>query len=325
MGLFDSIKKKLGVDKVAPPPVMPEPEVEADEDAGDDVGDAAEESEGYDLAGFDPDDEDAFFEAVLHMESDGQFGGTDESRARIMQKYGIRSRSHWQTVKDSVYSALVRRLGSFEEVSQRETNWRMGQMQNHMSGQVARAAAGGELNPVEGVSLDAWAALNAAIVGGANPDDLLKGAGIEPGRWQRVSAEWNARMARDTTFAITTVYGQAFQNASQGKYAAYAREATAARTANRDLTMEPPLSVEQYFDAMFAQSYATKQGQNPVDALKSKGLTIVDWTDLGGFMGYYFMRNHARQFPYWDKVMRETQARYEAQYPGVKPDLDIQF
>ena len=36
--------------------------------------------EPFDLAGFDPDDEEAFFEAGIHMESEGQFGGTDESR-----------------------------------------------------------------------------------------------------------------------------------------------------------------------------------------------------------------------------------------------------
>jgi ABC-type Zn2+ transport system substrate-binding protein/surface adhesin len=40
--------------------------------------------EQFDLAGFDPDDEEAFFHAVQHMESEGMFGGTDESRAEIM-------------------------------------------------------------------------------------------------------------------------------------------------------------------------------------------------------------------------------------------------
>jgi len=47
-------------------------------------------------------------------------------------------------------------------------------------------------------------------------------------------------MARDTTFAITTVYGNAFQAASQGQYGSYAREAAAARAANRELAVELP-------------------------------------------------------------------------------------
>ena len=46
------------------------------------------EEEAFDVAGFDiANDEEAFFNAVLHMESEGQFGGTDESRAEIMQRF----------------------------------------------------------------------------------------------------------------------------------------------------------------------------------------------------------------------------------------------
>jgi hypothetical protein len=258
------------------------------------------------------------------MESEGQFGGTDESRAEIMQTYGIRDRSHWQTVKESCYSVLAQKYGS-NEVSQREMNWRQGEMQKHMMGQVQNAAAGGKFEPVEGVTLEQWAALNAAIIGGGNWEDILKGARIEKGRWDRVSAEWNARMARDTTFAITTVYGQAFQAASQGKYGDYAREATAARAANRELNMQPPMSYEQYYDILIANSYASKRGEDPVQALKSHGLTVVDWTDLSTFMGYLFNRDAQRNWPQYEAIHKRVEAKYAAANPGVKPDLDIQF
>ncbi|HPH68935.1 MAG TPA: hypothetical protein PLF40_24440, partial [Kofleriaceae bacterium] len=208
------------------------------------------EQASYDLAGFDPNDENSFFEAVLHMESEGQFGGTDESRARIMQQRGIRDRSHWHTIKDSMYHVLSQRFGSFEAVMQAETNWRTGQMQRAMQGNVAARAASGELNPVEGISLAQWAAFNAGIVAGMDVNELLKANGIKDDRWQRVSAEWNARMARDTTFAIATEYGAAFQKASSGPYGNYAREANAARAANRDMTMPPPLTFDQYFEVL---------------------------------------------------------------------------
>jgi hypothetical protein len=278
-----------------------------------------------DVAGFDPDDEDAFFHAVLHMESDGQYGGTDESRAEIMARYGIRDRSHWHTVKESVYTLLIARYGSGEEVGQREANWRMGQMQRHMQAQVARTAAGGGFAPVEGVSLEAWAAINASIVGGASRDDLLKGAGIDAARWDRVSAEWNARMARDTTFAIAQVYGNAFQAASKGKFADYAREAAAARAANRDLAVAPPITLEQYYEIMYEQAYAAKQGKDPVEALRSCGLSIVDWTDLGSFMGYFFHRTAVRHWHEYEGIHRGVQARFAAKYPGVTADVDIQL
>ena len=334
MGLFDKMK---GIVKEAqksvqgqPPPQAQQPQQPlqhaprgtVDEPIADDSGD---DDEGYDLAGFDPDnDEEAFFRAVLHMESEGQFGGTDESRAEIMRDYRIRDRSHWQTVKESCYSVLAQKYGG-NEVSQREMNWRQGEMQKHMTGQVAKAQAGGGFAPVEGVSLEAWAALNAAIVGGGNWEDLLKGARIDKARWDRASAEWNARMSRDTTFAIATTYGNAFQAASKGKYGDYAREATAARAANRDLAMPPPMTYEQYYDILIDQAYSAKQGKDPVASLKARGLTIVDWTDLGSFMGYLFNRDAQRNWKTYEEIHKRVEAKYAAQNPGVKPDVDITF
>jgi hypothetical protein len=285
----------------------------------------AEQATGFDPAGFHPDDEESFFHAVLHMESEGMFGGTDASRAEIMGRFGIRDRSHWQVVKDSMYGLLVRKHGSMEEVSQREVNWRMGQMQRHQQGQTARAAASGEMNPVEGITLEKWAAMNAAIVSGANLEDMLKSNGIDQGKWERASAEWNARMARDTTFAITTVYGNAFQAASQGKYGNFAREANAARAANRELAMEPPLSLEQYWEILYEQDYGSKQGKNPVEVLKSCGLTIVDWTDLSSFMGYYMNRTVQRNWQQFNDMHERVKAKIAGKYPGVTSDVDIKF
>jgi len=302
-----------------------------DHDHGHDHGHDHEEAhatdaaEQFDLAGFNPDDEEAFFNAVQHMESEGMFGGTDESRAEIMARYGIRDRMHWQGVRDSVYSVLARKHGSIEEVSQREMNWRMGQMQRHQQGNTAAAAAKGELNPVEGIGLEKWAAMNAAIVSGANVEDMLKANGIDQGRWERASAEWNARMARDTTFAITTVYGNAFQAASQGKYGNYAREANAARAANREMTMEPPMTIEQYWRILYEQDYGSKQGKNPIEVLKASGLTVVDWTDLSSYMGYYINRTAVRNWQQFNAMHERVKAEFAAKYPGVTTDVDIKF
>ncbi|MCW5808527.1 MAG: hypothetical protein KIT31_39620 [Deltaproteobacteria bacterium] len=323
MGLFDKLKGKVKDAAAAMQPQQqqaaqqyqqqqhyhqPEPEPEPQ----------------FDLAGFDPiHDETSFFHAVLHMESEGQFGGTDESRAEICARFGIRDRSHWQLVKDSNYAMLVRKYGSIDEVSQQELNWRQGQMQHHMQSQMQQVAASGGFTSVEGVSLEAWAALNAAIVGGANHVDLLKGAGLDQGRWDRVNAEWNARMARDTTFAIATVYGNAFQAASKGRFGDYAREAAAARSQNRDPSCEPPIAWEQYYEILLEQKYADKRGVDPVESLRASGLSIVDWTDLGTFMGYYFHRTAGRFQAQYQEIHQRVEARVAAKYPGV--DVDIQF
>lgn len=336
MGFMDSLKKKIGAAKdavapqaqqAAPEPEQEEQEVETsdDDDSSSDDGDGGHEEGGFDLAGFDPNDEEAFFHAMLHMESEGMFGGTDESRAEICARYGIRNRLHWQAVRDSVYSVLARKYGSHEEAVQREMNWRQGQMTNHMNGQVAKAAASGELNPVEGLSLEKWAAINAAIVGGANHEDLLRGQGIDAARWDRINAEWNARMARDTTFAVAKVYGEAFQAASKGKFGDHAREANAARAANRELQLAPPMTYEQYYTLLLEQSFAAKQGKDPIASLKASGLSVVDWTDLGVYMGYLFHRDAVRNNAFYREIHERLDAKYAAMNPGVKPDLDIQF
>ncbi|HVH47755.1 MAG TPA: hypothetical protein VM925_35710 [Labilithrix sp.] len=284
----------------------------------------------FDTAGFDPgNDEDAFFEGVLYMESEGMISPTvtitEENRAETMSKYGLRDRSHWQTVKSSCYQVLIRKHGSMDTVMQREMNWRAGLTQRHMQNTAATKAASGELNPVDGISLEQWAAMNAAIVQGVNLDDMLKGAGIDKVRWDRARTEWEARMARDTTFTIAQIYGAAFQNASKGKYAELAKEANAARVANRELTMQPPMTLEQYWEILYEQAYGAKQGKDPVETLKGVNLTVVDWCDLSAFMGYHIQRTWGANHKQYTETMKKVESKYEAKYPGVKADVDISF
>ncbi len=328
MGFLDSIKKAVGgaVQQQTAQPAAPQPPPPAAPAAAAAPPPPQRQAPRLDTAGFDPaGDEDGFFNAVLHMESEGEMGGTDASRAEIMAKYGIRDRSHWQDVKEAVYHLLGQKHGSMDVVSQRELNWRMGETQKRMQQQVAKKAASGEMAPVEGITLEAWAAFNAAIVQGANLDDLLKGASIDRAKWDKATAEWNARMARDTTFAIAQVYGAAFQNASKGQYAAYAKEANAARAENRDLKMEPPITMEKFWELTFEQSYALKQGRDPQQTLKDLGLSVVDWTDLGSFMGYFFHRTAQLKWKEYEATMKAVQARLEAKYGGLKADVDIKF
>ncbi|HEY4055183.1 MAG TPA: hypothetical protein VGM39_01200 [Kofleriaceae bacterium] len=333
MGLFDKLKNaaKGAVNSVnqatQPPPPQQLPPQQYQEPVHEDHDTSHDHGSHFDVAGFDPaNDEETFFNAVLHMESEGQFGGTDESRAEIMSRFGIHDRSHWQTVKDSCYGILVQKYGSGDEVGQREMNWRMGQMQQQQQQQVQKMAAGGGFTPVEGISLEAWGAMNAAIVGGANWEDVIKGAGIDKPRWDRINAEWNARMARDTTFAIAQVYGAAFQAASQGKYNQYAKEAAAARAANRELSMQAPLTWDQFFDLVFEQKYAAAAGQDPVATLKSQGLTIVDWTDVSTFMGYHIHRNGVRDHALLETASKGAEARAKAKFPSAGAiDADISF
>ena len=101
----------------------------------------------------------------------------------------------------------------------------MGEMNLRLEGELK-----GEIEPVEGVSLDAWAGAQAKIASGGAVDDAIKSLGIDKAKWERVSAEWNARMSRDTTTTIATAYGKAFMASGQGGHGAAAASAAPPRS-----------------------------------------------------------------------------------------------
>jgi hypothetical protein len=327
MGFFDTIKQVFGGSKPPPaPPTVSTLTAKAKEAAHQNDVLITVNGERFDTAGFDWDrDENAFFEAVRRIEGagEGDEGATDEERLELYRRYGIRNHSHFLTVKESVYAALVAKYGSQNVVSQRQWDYESGRGQSKIRGAIAKKQASGDLAPVEGISLEQWAAINAAIIGGANYQDLLKGNGIEEPRWDRAKTEWEARMARDTTFAIATAYGDAFQNASKGKYAAYAKEANLARAANRDVNMDLPMTLQQYYDILFEQSYATAAGEDATEVLKRCGLTLTDYIDLSSFMGYYWQRTCQLKQKEYAKLLEDTTKKFDAKYPGVKAQISV--
>jgi hypothetical protein len=58
------------------------------------------------------------------------------------------------------------------------------------------------LAPIEGVSLDRWAAISAGVVIGAKLEILLGDAKIDHVQWRRACEGWTARQARDATLVI---------------------------------------------------------------------------------------------------------------------------
>ena len=85
------------------------------------------------------------------------------------------------------------------------------------------------------------------------------------------------------------------------------------------------MSLEQYYEIMYEQSYAAKEGRDPVAALRSCQLTIVDWTDLSTFMGYFFYRTAVRRQKEYEAILKRVEAKFAVKYPGVKADVDISF
>ncbi|MFO0674437.1 MAG: hypothetical protein U0235_33310 [Polyangiaceae bacterium] len=142
----------------------------------------------FDVAGRDANDgEDSFFNAVLNIESAGEKMGATDADARAGDgALGVRNHRTGKDVKASMYQLLAQKHGSMAFVMQQEMNFRMGQVQRNMQNRVSAAAASGELNPVEGITLDFGGdRQRGARPGRESLDDLLKGAGVDRARWDR--------------------------------------------------------------------------------------------------------------------------------------------
>ncbi len=85
-----------------------------------------------------------------------------------------------------------------------------------MNANIADAQSGGLLEPIDGIDMDTWAAANAKIANGMTVDEVLAVVGTEKPIWDKVTAEWTARMTQDTSGAVMKVYGDAFVNSNIG-------------------------------------------------------------------------------------------------------------
>jgi hypothetical protein len=169
----------------------------------------------------------------------------------------------------------------------------------------------GELAPFMGVALEDWARAQAAITSGATLEQILPTLGIDASTWQTVSAEWNARMSRDTTTTIATVYGQAFVGAGAGQFGA-AGQATAAAMNPGGSTSgsEAPVPFEKWIEITVAQNAGTQNGQDPTAVLAQFGISPADWGMIGGWWGQHF---NAHAMEMMEEYNRWT-AHFEAKY-----------
>lgn len=174
----------------------------------------------------------------------------------------------------------------------------------------AMSGAGGALEPVEGISCEQWAHINAALANGkaANFDKMLADAGMDRPKWDRVSAEWMARMATDTTMAIATVYGNAFSNSGQGQFSAQAGHAANVGVGG-DLSNEP-MPFERYCEIEAAMGCASERGEDVNQLLASFGLSALDW----GQLGMFWSKKMQQDAMGYHQLYTEYSAKYKALY-----------
>jgi hypothetical protein len=339
MGFFDSIKKSVqgAVDQVqqqvqpqqhqppppqqqraAPPPPPPAPAEEAME--------PGEFKRNYDLearddaASFDlKNDLGGYYVAEFRIE---QAWDDLPTRYTLLKEYGVRDEPHYYQVKATVERFIQSPfaaqkwggMGEIMHVKMKATqDYMMGGMQNKLQGELK-----GEIEPVEGVSLDQWATAMVKIVNQKPLDQILGAMGIDQAKWDRVSAEWNARMSRDTTATIATAYGKAFTNSSanEGKFGSAAQNPGQGN---------PPIPLEQYIEVMEAQNAGANHGKDASQILQSFGLSILDWSNLGSWFSAYFNENALKNDGALHKQWTALQEKYAAKYKSGSADSDIKF
>lgn len=174
----------------------------------------------------------------------------------------------------------------------------------------AMSGTGGALSPVEGVSCEQWAQLNAALAsgGGGNFDQLLAGAGMDRPKWDRVNAEWLARMTTDTSMAIANVYGAAFAGGGYGQFSAQAGHAAQAGVGG-DLSNEP-VSFERYCEIEAAMGCASDRGEDVNQLLGQFGISAMEWGQIGMFWSKKMMQDAMG----YHRLYTEYHAKYKARY-----------
>jgi hypothetical protein len=246
-----------------------------------------------------------------------------DTRKKLFAEYGVRNEQHYYQVKATVERyisspAAQQKYGGVGEIMhvkmKATQDYMMGGMQQKLAGELK-----GEVEPVDGVSLDQWAQSQVKIVNGGNLDDILRGLGIDKAKWDRVSAEWNARMSRDTTATIATAYGNAFTKASASSGGQFAE------AAQRPGQGAMPMTLEKYVEIMEAQGAASTQGRDASQVLKSFGLSILDWSNVGSWFSAYINDNALKNNAKVLNEFNELQAKYKAKYATASADADLKF
>ena len=188
------------------------------------------------------------------------------------------------------------------------------------------------LQPIEGVSIQQYAQLQAKKMAGMSQEDFIKllaQNGMDLEKFSRVEAGWNERMSADATAAVATEYGKAFGMAGAGQYGADAQAAggfstTAAGTTGQTAQGEAGISFEKYCEVQGAQTAWANTGQDVNAMLQSTfNMSALDFSNLSA----NFMSKMAAD-PNMMQQYTELTAKYEKHYTdaaGGGQDDDIDF
>ncbi len=204
----------------------------------------------------------------------------------------------------------------------------MAQHQNQVNNAVAANPA--LTAPIEGVTIEAYAAVCAAAAANQNPgafQQILAQHGMDQAKYDRVAAGWNGRMRDDHTFALTTIYGRAFGGAGQGQFGAAgaAGAGSLSATANSgfgaNVAGGEPCTWDKYNEIGGAQRAWATSGKDVNAMLKQQfGISAIDWSNMSQYWMAKMMTDGQKMME-----MNTLQEQWAARYASPKADQDLKF
>jgi len=160
--------------------------------------------------------------------------------------------------------------------------------------------------PVNGVTVEKWAQSAAMMASTPDPNtqvQKLAALGMDRVMYDAANNEFQARMQRDQTGAIATIFGNAF---------------AAAQNVNMD--GPEPISFEKYGELAGAQAAWGEQGQDVNRKLQEVfGITAVDVSNYGSYWSNRFVKDVQLAMKHGD-LLNQYKAKYMA---GGSADDDI--
>ena len=250
----------------------------------------------------------------------------DDVYLAALTQRGFRNRNHWKRVQHT----FLRHYGQDPEFVDAAMEARQAGTRDAMK----KAVKPGMLDPIEGVSIQQYAAIAAQQMSVTGPAfvKLLARHKLDEAKFARVSEGWMARMSdqRDpmASAAIATEYAKGFAGGGVGQYGASAQEASSSlgigdKVAGKNAKgASGSMTFEKFVEVMTAQSCWAQQGKDANQMLKKVfNLNAVDWSNASA----YWSQKMSTDFKLMTEQFPVLQAKYTAKYnAGVEdPDADL--
>ncbi len=230
--------------------------------------------------------------------------GEDES---YLKEQGFQNEDHLMGYRDYYSNKVAQKRG----ISLMDLAGQIAQatQQEMVKNAEAQKGEGGLMEPVEGISCEDWAKVNAKIASGGDKDEAIKEIGVDSAKWDIVNNEWQTRMSNDTTFTISQIYGNAFNASATGNLGG-----------TSDINDEN-FPYEKYVEIMVAQDKLTSIGKDPQEILASFGLTVIDWSNASAYWSQEFNQNTEKYYQQYTEFTK----KYEEKYKTGSVHGDIEF